>query len=276
MSNTISPPSAHLRIDRRDAGWASPCAPSIHANPRATLHPAAQPAARVRWKAGTCSMSRNVSGSRKVLCSSFVRKLPVTGASISVMDTRGQQSSLCSSNATAAKIDEVQFELGEGPQWEALKTRSYVLIPDLRSRETNDWPMFAEAIEALESRALFTLPLLLGAATVGVVTLYNDEPGMLSREQFRLARSIAASITWQAVSDAISSADLDRKVETATSPAMRREVHQATGIVIAQLDVSATTAFARLQARAFASGQSLQSVAHDVVVNQLDFRFWEE
>ena len=221
-------------------------------------------------------MSTNVNGSPKVLCSSFVRKLPVTGASISVMDIRGQQSSLCSSNATAAKIDEVQFELGEGPQWEALKTRSYVMIPDLRSGETSAWPMFAEAIEPLEARAIFTLPLLLGAATVGVVTLYNDEPGMLSREQFRLARSIAASITWQAVSDAISSADLDRKVETATSPAMRREVHQATGIVIAQLDVSATTAFARLQARAFASGQSLQSVAHDVVVNQLDFRFWEE
>lgn len=210
------------------------------------------------------------------LCAGFVRMIPVSGASISLIDRSGRQSSLGSSDAVAARIDELQFQLGEGPQWDALKNRSYVMIPNLDSDEMAAWPIFAQAMEYLPARALFTLPLLMGAATVGVVTLYNENVGQLSRQQFRQAVAIAASITWRAVHSAIRSADLDEPVESETSPALRREVHQATGIIVAQLDISATAAFSRLQAHAFATNQNLQTVAHDVVENRVDLRTAQE
>lgn len=210
------------------------------------------------------------------LCAGFVRMIPVTGASISLIDRSGRQSSLSSSDTVAARIDELQFQLGEGPQWDAVKTRSYVMIPNLDGDDMAAWPIFAQAMEYLPARALFTLPLLMGAATVGAVTLYNDEIGQLSRQQFREAVAIAASITWRAVHGAIRSADLDDSVESETSPALRREVHQATGIIVAQLDISATAAFSRLQAHAFATNQNLQDLAHDVVANRVDFRTSEE
>ena len=55
------------------------------------------------------------------------------------------------------------------------------------------------------------------------------------------------------------------------APALRREVHQATGMIISQLDISATAAFARLQGQAFVTERPIDDVAHDVVLGRLDF-----
>ena len=49
------------------------------------------------------------------------------------------------------------------------------------------------------------------------------------------------------------------------------QVHQATGMVQVQLDVSIEDAFLMLRARAFASGRPLIDVAIDVVERQLFF-----
>ena len=55
------------------------------------------------------------------------------------------------------------------------------------------------------------------------------------------------------------------------APASRREIHQATGMVLVQLDTTATIAFARLQAHAFANMKTLQQVAHEVVSGAFAF-----
>jgi AmiR/NasT family two-component response regulator len=51
----------------------------------------------------------------------------------------------------------------------------------------------------------------------------------------------------------------------------RAEIHQATGMVIAQLGINPTDAFARLRAHAFTEGVSLGDVARDVVARRLHF-----
>ncbi len=51
----------------------------------------------------------------------------------------------------------------------------------------------------------------------------------------------------------------------------RVEIHQATGMVVAQLDLSATDAFARLRAYAFLEHRLLGDVARDVVARRLRF-----
>jgi len=51
----------------------------------------------------------------------------------------------------------------------------------------------------------------------------------------------------------------------------RVEIHQATGMVVAQLDLSATDAFARLRAYAFLEHRLLGDVARDVVARHLRF-----
>ena len=60
-------------------------------------------------------------------------------------------------------------------------------------------------------------------------------------------------------------------VESAAAPAFRREVHQVTGIILVQLKTTATIAYARLQAYAFANGITVHAVARDVVSGSLTF-----
>lgn len=103
------------------------------------------------------------------LCLRFVRELPVTGVSISVFNRSGRQSSVCSHDTLSARIDELQFELGEGPQWETVRTGASVLIPDVTGDFHSAWPMFGAAIRDLDVGALCTIPLIMGAVTVGVV-----------------------------------------------------------------------------------------------------------
>jgi AmiR/NasT family two-component response regulator len=52
----------------------------------------------------------------------------------------------------------------------------------------------------------------------------------------------------------------------------RLVVHQATGMVSVQLDVTAADALATLRARAFQTGRSIQQIAVDVVDRRLSFR----
>jgi len=48
-----------------------------------------------------------------------------------------------------------------------------------------------------------------------------------------------------------------------------RTIHQATGMVVAQLGVSAREAYVRLQGHAFANGTLLGEVAEEVVARRL-------
>ena len=61
----------------------------------------------------------------------------------------------------------------------------------------------------------------------------------------------------------------DGGLDPATSA--RAEVHQATGMVLAQLDISAEDALARLRAHAFVEQRLLIDVARDVVSRRLRF-----
>jgi GAF domain-containing protein len=205
------------------------------------------------------------------LCTPFIEQLPISGVSISVFDEAGRQSTICTSDATAARLDEIQFDLGEGPHWEALRTGQPVLVSNVLRGPHDAWPIFAEALRDLDVGALFAFPMVMGAVTVGVVDLYRSVPEALDGEAFGLAISLSARVARRAVHEALQLADDDSAEHAIAAPAMRREVHQATGIVLVQLGVSASEAFFRLRAHAFANGRSVQDVARDVVAQRIDF-----
>ena len=52
---------------------------------------------------------------------------------------------LSASDKQAARLDELQFDLGEGPCWDALRLVEPVLEPDLRN-PVRSWPAFTDAI----------------------------------------------------------------------------------------------------------------------------------
>ncbi len=203
------------------------------------------------------------------LCALFVTELEITGASISVSGRHGRQSTVCASGPLAARLDALHFELGEGPRWEVLASRTAVLYPDLACVTDCRCPIFLGAARGLGVESMFSLPMLMGAALVGVVDLYSTSPRTADREFISHGTRLTAFVAGSAVQNALHSAENHSSLESILSPALRREVHQATGMIISQLGVTATEAFARLQAHAFSSGKTIQEVAHYVVARAL-------
>jgi hypothetical protein len=148
-----------------------------------------------------------------------------------------------------------------------------VLLPDLAAEKASRWPAFAAAALAVGVHAEFSLPLTVGPGGIGTFDLCRDRPGMLS-DQHLADALVVADIARDAVlyQPYVSGGPgLPELLATAgTDPIV---IHQATGMIAAQLDDTVANAQARLRAAAFASGRSMYHVAQDVV--EWRVRFYE-
>jgi hypothetical protein len=206
------------------------------------------------------------------LCKGFVESLAISGAAISVFSGLSPATMVCASDAVAARIDELQFDLGEGPRWEVLQTRRPVLLPDVRRGPHAGWPVFAESLLELDVSALFVFPLVLGALDIGVAELYRSESGPLSQMEQSTALQLADEATWLLLRQLLTlNPGTGTEAPADDSPLSRREIHQATGMVLAQAGTSARDALLLMRAYAFAQGRTVRDVARDVVSRSLDF-----
>lgn len=201
------------------------------------------------------------------LCEPFLSVVPVSGAAVSVLVNRAAQATICSSDSTAAHLDELQFDLGEGPCWEALSSRGPALHPEVQDEDQSSWPAFANAIRGSDVHAMFAFPLVVGSLDIGAVGLYSSSVGSLTAEQVADASTLAQLTGWQVLRRILTKNPEHEDGSTHS----RREVHQATGMVLAQLEISADEASLLLRAHAFSSGRSVREVANEVVERRLDF-----
>ncbi|WP_427893825.1 GAF and ANTAR domain-containing protein [Kribbella sp. GL6] len=196
--------------------------------------------------------------------------LSAAGAGFAMTRGGGVWEPLFSSGPAATELDELQFTLGEGPSAEAVTSGAPILEPDLSGTGADRrWPVFAAGATERGIGAAFAFPVGFGAAQVGVLTVYRHERGALPAELLQDALVYADALlvlTLDHRSGIVT--DADQLIE-ATFSARRAKVHQAVGVVAAQLAVSITDAFARLRAHAYSSGQSLQTVAADVMAGRL-------
>ncbi|MHA7278013.1 GAF and ANTAR domain-containing protein [Arthrobacter sp. Hz1] len=204
------------------------------------------------------------------LCASFIDALPVTGAALSAFGGSSQETALYASDALAARLDELQFDLGEGPRWTATSSRLPVLIPRVRSASHEAWPVFGKALQETQARALFVFPMVVGAMDVGVVELYCTSPGPLSGPELATARSLVDGAAWTLLRTilAVDPEDGEHQNDSLLS---RREIHQATGMVVAQTSGKAADALLLLRGHAFANGLTLRQTSDDVLERRLDF-----
>ncbi|MDT7554486.1 MAG: hypothetical protein QOI16_3022 [Pseudonocardiales bacterium] len=214
------------------------------------------------------------------ICEACVDGLDIDGAALSLLTKSSSRETLWATDGTAELLEDLQFTLNEGACMEAATTGRAVFVPDLdHTTHVERWPMFAAAVaEQTLVGALFALPLQWGAVNLGVLDLYRAAPGELSDAQSRdalAAADTAALMLLGQRTNPIDPADpeysgygggwLDH------SYGHRAEIHQATGMVLAQLKISATDALARLRAHAFVHQRLLIDVACDVVNRRLVF-----
>ncbi|WP_369273537.1 ANTAR domain-containing protein [Streptomyces sp. R11] len=209
------------------------------------------------------------------VCTAAVAALPVGGAGLSAMSKSAASHPLCSTDDISEQLEELQLTLGEGPCVDAFLHGSAVLTPDLLTRELQDrWTVFADAALEAGARAVFALPLQIGAISPGVLDLYADVPTVLDAEELADALAFA---------DLATLILLDARIDETGAPAgaevadrgfedlggYRAEIDQATGILTVQLGVGIDEAFVRLRAYAYAQRRRLADVAADVVAHRL-------
>lgn len=207
------------------------------------------------------------------VCQLCVDVVGVTGGGVSMVTSAGHRGVVCATDEISAQIEALQFSLGEGPCVDAVVSGSPVLVADLDERgdlAVERWPAFMEGAGAAGVRAVFALPLRIGAISIGAMDLYRDQPGELATDQ--LSAALLAADT-----AALALLQIDyRRDETFTDnldvrSSYQAQVHQATGMVQVQLGVRTEDAFLMLRARAFAAGRPLIDVAVDVVERRLRF-----
>ena len=204
------------------------------------------------------------------LCGPFVGAVGVSGAAISTLGRPLGSQTICASSPVAARIDEIQIDLGEGPCWDALRTRMPVMEPDLQTGGGSGWPGAREALRALDIGALYAFPLFVGDLSVGSVDLYSVEARPLSQDAVADVTVLAAIASRHLLRRALD--DLDSGDDgIADGPFSRREMHQASGMVAAQLAVGVDDALLVLRGHAFSSGRSVSEIAADVVARRLTF-----
>jgi GAF domain-containing protein len=207
----------------------------------------------------------------KRLCQVCAEATGMSGAGIMLMSGDVPRGSLCTTDEMSDVIEQLQYALGEGPCVDAYQQDWPVLEPDLVNPQAPRWLAFARpAIEA-GVRAVFGFPLQVGAVRLGALNLCRDRPGPLTDDQHADAL-VVADIAAQAVLVLQATASPERlAVELGAGADFHYVVHQASGMVAAQLEVSVGQALLRLRAYAFGNDRSLNDVAREIVERKLRF-----
>ena len=198
----------------------------------------------------------------------------IDAAAISLIFAGANSGTLGSSGAAALKYDELQFTFGEGPCLDSVSTRAPVLVADLAQPSNGRWPAYGPAMLDYRIRGIFAIPVVLAGEYVGALDLFRNQPGELAHDDLAGA-VVAAELAGAPLLDVMDS-DLQAAVNDPNSNAWadfnilsRTEVSQATGMLVAQLEIEPAEALVRLRAHAYAANRSVTDVARDILNRRL-------
>jgi GAF domain-containing protein len=169
----------------------------------------------------------------------------------------GQIDTPAASHEALRRMDELQFEMEEGPCRDALKQHEVVLVSDLA--EDPRWPRWGpQMVEELGVRSSLSLRLFLEGDDLGALNLYGYEPDAFDQEDL-LDGLVLAAHAAVALANTLEQDQLKRALDT------RRVIGEATGMLRERFDLSTDQAFGVL--KRVSSEQNIKQfrVAHYLV-----------
>lgn len=213
------------------------------------------------------------------LCATCVGLVGVDGVALSMVYEGASTGTFGSSSRASRRLDEYQFTFGEGPCLDAVASEEVVQAPDLAAPGEQRWPLLTEALLDEGIRGVFAMPVRIMSVCVGALDLFRSDPGPLDSDALAGAM-VAAELATAPLIDLIAGAVGPEGDEEALVRSMqsepnhlaeldRVEVYQATGMLIAALDVDGTEALVRLRAHAITTGQTASEVARAIIERKL-------
>ena len=217
------------------------------------------------------------------LCAACVQLLDVDGASISFIGGGTTQGTFGSSSQLSRALDELQFTYGQGPCLEAVAQRRPILAPDLNDPGDDRWPGLTEAFLGHGIHAVFALPVAVASTPIGALDLFRRSSGPLDDAAMTggmwaaglaalpLLDLMTSDTDWQKAAEGHGSWEQLASLE-------RVEVYQATGMIVAALEVTPADALVRLRAHAISRGLTASDVAYRILGRRLvlDLDDWHD
>lgn len=209
------------------------------------------------------------------LCEACVELLSVDAAAISLVFDGANTGTLGASSDLARAYDELQFTLGEGPCLESVSARAPVLVIDLAvETDGGRWPAYGPAMLAHDICGVYAMPVLVAGEYLGALDLFRTRAGPLVGDHLAGAL-VAAELAEMPLLDLLAedlqaaAGDPDSTAWADLNTITRTEVSQATGMLVAQLEVEPAEALVRLRAHAYATGRSATEIAQDILEHRL-------
>jgi len=175
----------------------------------------------------------------------------------------GRPLTVACSDPVAAQVDEVQYELDDGPCLHAMRDGHMVRIED--TAEKARWPEFEEQAASHGIRSCLALPLSTDGKPVGALNLYAREASAFGTAEARRAENFAHNASG-ALSLAIRLASHAALIEQLRSSlASRGVIDQALGIIMAESKIDAQRAFAVLSRASNNRRMKLRDLAAEIV-----------
>lgn len=193
--------------------------------------------------------------------------LSVDAVTLSVLTHTPDRQMLHATNSAAVRLEELQFELEEGPCLTASATGRTVILEDLHG-SVSQWPLFGIlAREQLPTvAAVFAFPLVDGGTSLGAVDMLRSVPGPPDEE----TRSAAQQAVHAAALVLLTGKPAPLWRPGSLVDTHWQRAHQAAGVLAEHLGVTADEALARLRARALGSGRALPEVTEEVLALYLN------
>lgn len=177
-------------------------------------------------------------------------------AGITLVD-KGHLTSVAPTDPIAARLDDLQHELREGPCLEAAWADHKVLVDDLESDDR--WPAFVRRVlDDTPVRSILAFQLYRGETAMGALNLYASAPQAFSPETQETALALATH-----ASIALHTARRGQQFSSAL--ASRDIIGQAKGIVMEQFDVDAIAAWDLIRKLSQDSNIRVAEVAEQLV-----------
>jgi hypothetical protein len=194
--------------------------------------------------------------------------LRADGVAITLEYLSDNRVTLCASDEVAAALESLQEVLGQGPGFEAARN-DVAVVADLDGDADQRWPMLAQTLESrFGPLRVYAVPVHANGGLGGVATFHTGCEQSLAEPDDRVAflvNAVGAALVTEAAEHP------EGHLQTGEGWSSRSLVHQATGMVMAQVRVTAEDALALLRGHAYALATDIDDVARRVVGRSISF-----
>ncbi|MCW2699423.1 MAG: hypothetical protein JWQ45_958 [Blastococcus sp.] len=192
-----------------------------------------------------------------------VEQTPGAEACGLTLEQAGRGMTVTYSGELAARGDERQYELDDGPCLESLRSGKVVAVADMAQERR--WGRYPERAVDAGVRASLSLPLTVGEGGRGALNLYASRPHAFTDTDAQVGQSWAGQASG-ALSVAWRMAEREKAVDHLTRGLVTRQViGQAVGLLMAQRRCTGDEAFDLLKNASQRNNEKLRDVASRMI-----------